>query len=73
MGAVQLAQGGRRELGSGHGDKGVPARLMGGGIKHQMDLGDGPGAREQKPEVGFTDVWREVADMEFGVHQDLTR
>ncbi len=60
---VESAQGCSRQFGAGHGDKGVPSRLVRGRIEHQLNLRDAPYPREQEPQVGFGDARREVADI----------
>jgi hypothetical protein len=60
---VKFPQGCRRQLGSGHGDKGVASRLAGGWIEVQLDLGDSAYSGEEEPQIGFSDARREVADV----------
>ena len=60
---VQFPQSCRRQLGSGHGDKGVATRLVRGRIEFQLDLGDGAYPGEEEPQVGFGDAGGKVSDI----------
>ena len=59
--AVQFPQSCRRQFRAGHGDERVASRLPCGGIEFQLDLGDSADPGKEDPELGFSDVRREVA------------
>jgi len=60
---VKFAQGCRRQLRGGHGDKGVASRLVRGRIELQLDVDDGAYPGEEKSEVSFSNDGGKVADV----------